>query len=127
MTLSRVAGGHGGSWSAQLANGATSAGTCTLNDSPDWVKPTVAGKYNASVWVRGATAGATLKLKLTEYSGTTNVGSASTTAALTTSWQKVSLNYTTVAPGSSLDFNTYITGAPPGTCFYADDAAIYLT
>ena len=27
---------------------------------------------------------------------------------------------------STLDFNAYVTGAPPGTCFYADDAAIAL-
>ena len=127
VTLTRVAGGHSGGWSAKLVNGASASGTCTLNDSPDWVKPTVAGRYNTSVWVRGDTAGATLKLRVTEYNGSTNVGSASTTATLTTSWQKLSVNYTPVVPGtSSLDFNAYVSGAAPGTCFYADDAATYL-
>jgi parallel beta-helix repeat protein len=127
-TISRVTGGQSGAWSAKLANGSTQSGTCTLNDAPNWVSTTSAGTYNAAVWVRGDSAGAGLKLKITEYRGTTNVGSASTTATLTTSWQKLSLNYTVFAPGSStLDYNAYIIGAPPGTCFYADDAAIFLT
>jgi PKD repeat protein len=127
VTLSRVAGGHGGDWSAKLVNGATTAGTCTLNDAPDWAKPTVAGKYAASIWVRADTPGATLKVRLVEWSGTTNMGSAVATVTLSTSWQSVNLNYTTIAPGSSLDFNAYVLGAPPGTCFYADDVSIYLT
>jgi parallel beta-helix repeat protein len=127
VTVGRVAGGHGGDWSAKLVNGATTAGTCTLNDAPDWAKPTVAGNYAASIWVRADTPGATLKVRLTEWSGTANVGSAVATVTLSTSWQSVRLNYTTVAPGSSLDFNTYVLGAPPGTCFYADDVSIYLT
>jgi PKD repeat protein len=125
-TLSRVAGGHSGSWSAQLSNGSTSAGTCTLNDSPNWVSRTVASKYTASVWVKGATAGATIKAKLTEFNGTTNVGSASATATLTTSWQKLSVDYTPAVPGSTLDFNTFVSSAVPGTCFFADDVAIWL-
>jgi PKD repeat protein len=123
-TLTRVAGGHSGSWAAQLTNGATTAGTCALNDAPDWVKPTSAGRYTASLWVKGATAGATLKLRLTEFNGSTNAGSASASATLTTAWQKVSVSYTPVAPGtSSLDLNAFINNAPPGTCFLADDAA----
>jgi hypothetical protein len=43
---------------------------------------------------------------------------------LTTAWQPITLGYTPASPGSSLDLNVYITGAPPGTCFYADDFAI---
>jgi hypothetical protein len=125
VTLTRVSGGHGGSWSGQLANGTSSTGTCSLNDSPNWVAKTLAGRYNGSVWVRGATSGASIKAKFTEYTGTTANGSATTTATLTTSWQKLSLDYTPVAPGSTLDFNTYISSAPPGTCFFADDLAIY--
>jgi PKD repeat protein len=123
VTLARVAGGHSGSWSARLANGGTTAQTCALNDAPDWVRPSSAGSYRYSIWVRGDTAGATIKAKVTEYSGSTNVGSAITTATLTTSWQKLTVDYAPTAPGSSLDFMTYITNAK-GTCFYADDAAI---
>jgi PKD repeat protein len=124
VTLTRVAGGHRGDWSAQLANGASTAATCSLNDAPDWVRKSVAGGYRYSIWVRGASAGATIKTRVTEFSGTTSVGSRTTTATLTTSWQQLTVDYTTVSPGTTLDFNTYITNAPPGTCFFADDASI---
>jgi hypothetical protein len=40
----------------------------------------------------------------------------------------VTVSYTITAPGSTLDFNAYLSSAdaPPGTCFYADDAAVLL-
>jgi hypothetical protein len=41
----------------------------------------------------------------------------------------VSVSYTVTSPGaSSLDFNAYLSSAdaPPGSCFYADDASITL-
>jgi hypothetical protein len=128
VTLTESKVSHSGAASAKLATGST-PGTCTLNDAPNWVGATSAGKYNASLWVRGDTPGATLKLRVVEYKGTTNVGSATASVTLTTSWQKVSVSYTPVAPGSStLDFNAYITGVPASTtCFYADDAAIWLS
>jgi hypothetical protein len=38
----------------------------------------------------------------------------------------LTVTYTPVSPGSStLDYNAYVTLAAPGTCFYADDGAIY--
>jgi hypothetical protein len=44
---------------------------------------------------------------------------------LSTDWQQVSLTYVAVAAGSAtLDYRTTISGAPPGTCFDADDASI---
>jgi PKD repeat protein len=128
VTLNRVSGGqHSGSYMAELRTGSTS-GTCTLNDAPNWVGTTQAGTYDASLWVRAPTAGATLKLRIVEYNGTTNVGQASASVSLTTSWQKIFLTYAPKMPGSStLDFNAYITGAPAGgTCFDADDAAIFI-
>jgi hypothetical protein len=30
-------------------------------------------------------------------------------------------------PGSTLDFNAYISSAPPGTCFTVDDVDIHVT
>jgi acid phosphatase type 7 len=124
-TLTRVAGGHTGEWAAAVANGSATATTCLLNDSPDSVRPTAAGKYTASLWVRADTAGATLKLRMREWSGVALAGSAVTQVALDGSWQRVSVAYEPVAPGAStLDFNAYVSNAPPGTCFYADDAMI---
>jgi parallel beta-helix repeat protein len=126
ISLARAAGGHSGSWAAKLANTGTTASTCTLNDTPDWAKPTATGTYTGSIWVRSDTAGATLKLRFREYSGSTLVGTQTTLASLTTSWQQVSVSYATQAPGSTLDFNAYVSSAAPGTCFYADDVAISL-
>ena len=38
------------------------------------------------------------------------------------------LTYVAASPGSStLDFNAYVSSAAPGSCFYADDATIFLS
>jgi PKD repeat protein len=124
IALERVTGGHSGDFAALLRNTGTTTATCTLNDGPDWVRPTEAGTYTGSLWVRADTAGATLKLRFREYAGSALVGSSVTQVALTSSWQEVRTGYTIQSPGSTLDFNAYVTGAAPGTCFHADDAAI---
>jgi parallel beta-helix repeat protein len=125
VTLGRVSGGHSGGFAAQLTNTGTSSTTCTLNDSPNWVTQTLAGTYTASLWVKADTPGAILKLRLREYSGSTLLGTVISTATLSTSWQNVTVSYPAASPGSSLlDLNAYVTGASPGTCFYADDAVL---
>ena len=53
------------------------------------------------------------------------VGSQSTAVTLTKTWQKVTVSYTPATSGTVLDLNAYISGAPPGSCFLADDAAIH--
>jgi hypothetical protein len=69
----------------------------------------------------------TLKLRVREYVGGSRQGTVTETLALTSSWQGVTVNYTPVAPGSTLDFNAYTSNAPAGVCFQADDASITLT
>jgi Carbohydrate binding domain len=131
VTLTQAAGGHSGSFAALLTNADPSLkNNCTLNDSPDWVKPTSAGTYTGSIWVRADTAGAPLILRFREWVGSTLAGVASNTVTLSTSWQQVTVSYSPASPGSStLDFNAYVQHAngAPGTCFYADDASIVLT
>jgi GMP synthase-like glutamine amidotransferase len=130
ITLTRVSGGHSGSWAAQLTNTGTTATTCLLNDSPDWARPTSAGTYSGSIWVRADVAGKPLKLRFREYSISSGalLGTVTAQVTLSTSWQQVTVTYTITAPGSTLDFNAYLSSAdaPPGTCFYADDAAVLL-
>jgi parallel beta-helix repeat protein len=127
VTLQRVAGGHSGAWQAQLTNGGTAPVEVTLNDSPNWIKTTSSGTYTLSAWVRADTAGATLKLKVREYVGTTNVGSTSTSITLSATWQQIQLTYVPVSPGSStLDLNLYQSSAPVGASFYVDDVSITL-
>jgi PKD repeat protein len=127
ITLTQVAGGHSGNYSAMLTNTTTSAQTCLLNDSPNWVAKTSPGSYTASLWARADAAGATLTLRFREYniSSGANLGVTTNTIKLTTAWQQVSVTASVVSPGAStLDFNAYVTRAAPGTCFYADDVAI---
>jgi hypothetical protein len=127
VTLSRVAGGHTGGWAARCFNPTSTASTCTINDSPDWVKPTKTGTYTGTIWVRADTAGAILKLRFREYNGATLIGTQTTQATLTTTWQPVTITYTPTSPGAtSLDFNAYVSSMAPNTGFYADDATIVL-
>jgi hypothetical protein len=128
ITLTRVAGGHTGGWAAQLTNTGTSATTCLLNDSPDWLRPASAGTYTGSIWVRADTAGKPLKLRFREYSISSGalLGTATNQVKLTTAWQQVTVTYTITAPGSTVDFNAYLSSASAGTCFYADAAAVLL-
>jgi len=78
------------------------------------------------LWVRADTAGGVFKLKFQEYTGSTLVGSAVTQVTLTTTWQQVTVTYTTKSPGSTLDFQAYLTNPAPGVAFYADDASIVI-
>jgi hypothetical protein len=127
IVLERVAGGHSGGFAARLSNtGTTSSTYAVLQDSPNWLGVTVAGTYTASLWVRADTAGGIFKLKLQEYTGSTLRGSNVAQVTLTTSWQKVTVTYTVTSPGSTLDFQSYLTSPPPGVDFYADDASLTL-
>jgi parallel beta-helix repeat protein len=109
IVLSRVSGGHAGSWAAKLANGGPGAATILLNDSPDWAKPTASGTYTGTLWVRGDTAGAALKLRFREYNGNTLAGTTIANATVSTTWQSVTVSHTVLAPGSTLDLNAYVT------------------
>jgi hypothetical protein len=127
ITLARVAGGHSGSWAAQISNTGTTISTyAVLQDSPNWVTKTSAGTYTGSLWVRATVAGGTFKLKFQEYNGSTFVGSAVKQVALTVAWQQVSVTYTVGIPGSTLDFQAYVVSPAPGVAFFADDASILL-
>jgi len=128
VVVARVAGGHSGGWAVRVSNTGTTTTSCTLNDSPDWVKPTSAGTFTGSIWARADAAGATLKLRFREWSTSgTLLGSATSQVTLTTAWQQVVVSYVVKSPGSTLDFQAYDPTAPPGVCFYADDAAILLS
>ena len=121
--LARVAGGHSGSFAAELSNSSAGA-QCALDDKPNWIISTQAGPYVVSIWVRSDVAGRSLKLRVREYSSGSNVGSTSTTIALTAAWQLVSVTYSPAAPGSFLDVQAYTSSAPVGVCFQADDVSI---
>ena len=125
-TITRVPGGHTGSFAAQLVNNSGGPVECKLNDAPNWVDASSARTYVGSIWARADVAGATLNLRFREYDDlAVLVGLNTATLTLTTAWQPVTVTYDPVAPGTStLDFNAYVSDAPTGTCFYADDASI---
>jgi PKD repeat protein len=116
-----------GSWAALLRNNSGGARKCMLNDVPNWVATTQAGLYTGSIWVRADSPGALIKIKLRELDGTTLIRSRIRTYTLTASWQLVSVSHTPLSPGTStLDFQLFLprAQAPPGVCFYADDASV---
>jgi PKD repeat protein len=118
---------HTGSGAALLRNNASATRKCVLNDVPNWVTTTQAGLYTGSIWVRAGTAGKTIKITFREMNGATLVKSRVVTYTLTTSWQRLTVTYTPVQAGTStLDFQVFMpkAQAPPGVCFYADDASI---
>jgi PKD repeat protein len=126
ITLAQVAGGHSGNFAVKVTNGNTTNQTALLNDSPNWVARTSAGQYTGSLWVRADTGGATLNLRFREYSTSgTLLGTGPKSVALTTSWQKVTVTLPVSTPGSTFDFNAYVSNAAPGTGFYADDGVIF--
>ena len=125
VTLARVAGGHTGGWAARLTNTGTSATSCLLNDSPNWVSTTSAGTYTASIWLKGGSAATRLTVWFREYAPSgARLGRAASQITLTTTWQLVTVSYKITSPGSRLDFQAFVDSAPPGTCFYADDVTI---
>ncbi|MEP7177984.1 MAG: chitobiase/beta-hexosaminidase C-terminal domain-containing protein, partial [Pseudonocardiales bacterium] len=128
VSLTRQFGGHSGAWSGRVQNTGTTARTCALTDSPNWIARTAAGTYTASLWVRGAAAGATLTWRVQEVNGATVVRSASSAIRLTTGWQRITLSYSALQPGvTALDFNASVSAvAANATAFYADDALVVL-
>ncbi len=122
--LTRVSGGHSGSWSANLNNPLTTSQTCTLNDSPNWVLTSAAGTYHASAWIRTSATGGQIKFRIREYVGSTLVGTGTATLNPNGSWQQVTLSYTVVSPGSTLDLNVYQTTQPAGSDLQIDDVSL---
>ena len=126
-TITRVPGGHTGSFAAQLVNNSAGPVECKLNDAPNWVDTSSSRTYVGSIWARADTPGATLNLRFREYNQAILVGLNTASLTLNTAWQLVTVAYDPIAPGTStLDFNAYVSDAPSGTCFYADDASITL-
>jgi hypothetical protein len=131
VSLTRVAGGHTGDWAAEVANTSSLPLKCRMEDAPNWVGVTSAGTYTVSVWVRGDDAnvgvGGKMKLRIREFAGGQLVGAVYVTEPLTTTWLRISLPYTVLSPGSTLDVSVSRYDALPGTCFYADDVSIVLS
>jgi hypothetical protein len=129
VTLGRSQPGHTGNWAAVLTNTSTGTRKCALNDAPNWVTTTQSGTYTGTIWVRGGTAGKSIKITFKEMSGSNQVKAKTVTYTTTTSWQQLSVALAPNSPGTTtLDFQVFLPKdqAPPGVCFHADDASITL-
>ena len=127
VTLALASPGRNGSaGAARLTNGSNARKKCVLDDTPNWVTNTAAATYTAGIWVRADAPGATIRLKLIEMDGATVVRSRTVSRTLDASWGQLTAALSSVPSGRSLDVQVFVPSefAPPGTCFYADDASI---
>lgn len=99
-----------------------------LNDATATVASTQPGTpYAVSAWVRSVGGPANGQLRVREVRGT-SVAQYRTSIALTDSaWHKVSLDFTTVSTGSSLDLNVMAWSLATGTAFEVDDVSMVMT
>jgi hypothetical protein len=124
--IARVAGGFDGGWALQMTGGATTS-SFGVNDSPNWVTnvPAPGNTYRFSAWVRSATHTGVAKLQVREYLGTTKVGALySNGVTLSPNWQLVTVDYLTVAGGSSLDFQVLDAPTVASEVFLTDNISI---
>lgn len=122
--LTRVKGGHSGSWAARVKR-TGAKGTIGLTDAPDWVGKSSDGTYSGSLWVRSSKPGDVLKLRLRELKGKNTVGQSTARVTLTKKWQRVTVTLPSKAPGrSSIDLTATVKRAAKGTSFDADDARL---
>jgi hypothetical protein len=81
---------------------------------PNWVATTVPDSYADASGIRADAGGASLKLRIREYVGNNLVGQATNTITRSISWQQVTVTCQPTSPGSTLDFNAYVSNAPAG-------------
>jgi hypothetical protein len=124
--LQRVPGGFDGAWGLRVTGNLTTAGF-GINDSPNQVAsvPAAGTKYRITAWVRSDNHTGTAKLQIREYLGVTKMGGGySDGVPLSSTWQPVSMDYTTAAAGSNLDFQVIDFPNVPGETFITDNIAI---
>ncbi len=124
--LARVAGGRSGGFCLEMR--APSTGSFGATDSPNWIAnvPTAGAPFTISAWVRSAVHRGEVKLKVKEYVGTTQYGSTaySNIVTLSPTWQLVTVNYTTVRAGSTLDLSVNEYPIVTAEIFQMDDVSI---
>jgi hypothetical protein len=125
--LTRVAGGHTGSYAARVSNTSATTTTTVLNDAPNTVATTIAGQtYQATAWLRASQANTSLVLRLLEFdSNDVLAGSAqSAYEATDTAWHKITVDLVAARTGASIDVNALAWGLAPGRSFLVDDVSV---
>jgi beta-glucanase (GH16 family) len=126
--LARVTPGYTGSFAARVTNTTTKNLTVALNDKVNTVAKTVKGqRYTATAWIRPSAAKQSVAIRLMEYAGSSYKGQALGKAYLTsTSWRKLTVTYTAVTDGASLDLNIVNWQMKPSAYFEVDEVALPL-
>jgi hypothetical protein len=107
--------------------GSTSVASFGCNDSPNWVGSTgaVGTRYRFTASVRSPGGAGSARLQIREYLGATKVGSAySSSVTLSPSWNVVTVDYVSVRPGSTLDFQVLDFPLVAGEVFVTDNISI---
>ena len=125
--LARVAGGHTGSYAARVSNTSASTATTVLNDAPNSVTSTTAGRtYRATAWLRASQANTSLVLRLLEFNSTNALVSSKQGYywATDTVWHKITVDLVAARTGSSIDVNTLAWDLGAGKSFLVDDVSL---
>ena len=127
VALARVAGGHSGSYAARVSNTSTSTTTTVLNDAPNSVTSTTAGRtYRATAWLRASQANTSLVLRLLEFDASNVLKSSKQSYywATDTVWHKLTLDLVAARSGDSLDVNALAWDLAPSRSFLVDDVSL---
>ena len=128
-TNERVAGGYDGLYALQMTGSSAIDWGFGVNDSPDWIRlTTAAGKrYRFSARVFSTASHGTARIRVREYLLSTKalLGQISSFGVrLSSSWQTVVVDYTTLSAGSSLDLQVKENPLVAGEVFLTDDISI---
>lgn len=125
--LSRVSGGHTGSYAAQVSNTSATAATTVLNDAPNSVPSTTAGQtYRATAWLRATQPSTSLVLRLMEFGDNNALASSKQSEywATDTAWHQLTVDLVATRTGASIDVNALVWGLGPGQSFLVDDVSV---
>ncbi len=130
-TLYRVAGGQSGNFALEMRAAAGDTALFGCNDAPNWVLNSGASgtRYRFTAWVRSNAHRGLAKLRLREFNGAVQIGSVklSTGTVLSPTWQPITMEYNTLAGGSTLDFNVIDDPVVAGETFQVDNISIQQT
>lgn len=115
--------GHQGTRAARVTT-STGSGVFAMFTHPRPISPAPPGvAYRTSAWVRSERPGRAVCLLAREWTGGSIVDQSETCRTSTTSWQQLSLTYTTKG-SDSLELALYQPDAQPGDSFDVDDATL---
>lgn len=128
-TLTQIAEPHDGAFALQVV-GPESAGEFGINDKPNLVASTPDSNrtYRFSAWVRSPVPGFLFQLRAREYANRIRIQTAvSPWIATTDQWHEVSSRVTSLAAGSTIDFQIICLGTGPRSTLLVDDVEVALT